>query len=192
MSEQLLKAIILLFAILAKVDGVSENEKETIKNYLLNRLNEKTALKYFELFNRLIEVYKNEDSKISDKEKKTNEQREVEKVCRQINAELTHHQKIVLSLDLITLTIADGRISQKEKVLLNLIAKEIKVDRQDIDSIKSFALANRPVDLDEDISLIIASREELLDSHSRHIRIYNIDGFISILQLKNYTGSFFI
>ena len=50
MSEQLLKAVILLFAILAKVDGVSEDEKTNIKNFLLNRLNEKTALKYYDLF----------------------------------------------------------------------------------------------------------------------------------------------
>ena len=192
MSEQLLKAIILLFAILAKVDGVSKQEIETIKNYLLSRLNEKTALRYFDLFNKLIEVYQQESRKFSPEEEKVNQQREVEKICRQINAELTHHQKIVLSLDLITLTIADGKISFKEYALLNEIAKEIKVDLQDIDSIKAFALAEDPEDLDEDITLIIASEKALFSHHPRNLQINNIDGFISILQLKNYTGSFFM
>jgi hypothetical protein len=115
MSEQLLKAVILLFAILAKVDGVSEDEKANIKNFLLNRLNEKTALKYYDLFINLIEVYQQQSIKMSAEEKKISEKQEVEKICRQINAELTHHQKIVLSLDLIMLTIADGRISSKEE-----------------------------------------------------------------------------
>jgi ABC-type multidrug transport system ATPase subunit/uncharacterized tellurite resistance protein B-like protein len=192
MSEQLLKAIILLFAILAKVDGVTEDEKKSIKNFLLNRLNEKTALKYFDLFNKLIDVYHQEAQKMTEEEKKVSEQREIEKICRQINAELTHHQKIVLSLDLITLTIADGKISKKEDALLNFIAKEIKVDSQDIESIKSFAIAEHPRDLEADISLIIASNKDLITDHARHIQINNIDGFISILQLKNYSGSFFM
>lgn len=192
MSEQLLKAIILLFAILAKVDGVSEKEKESIKNFLLARLNEKTALKYYDLFNRLIEVYEQEDLKLTDEEKRATEHNEVEKICRQINAELTHHQKIVLSLDLITLTIADGRISPKEDDLLNLIAREIKVDLQDILSIKSFALAEDPKDLDKDLTLIVTSDSSLIKSHPRHILANNLDGYISILQLRNYSGSFFL
>ncbi len=192
MSEQLLKAIILLFAILAKVDGVSDDEKETIKSFLLNRLNEKTALRYYDLFISLIEVYKQQSGKMSPEEKRLNEKQEVEKICRQINAELTHHQKIVLSLDLIMLTIADGTISKKEEALLTQIAKEIKVDPQDIDSIKLFSLAENTYNLENDISLIIASSKEHLKGHSRCIRVNNIDGFISILQLKNYSGAFFI
>jgi len=192
MSEQLLKAVILLFAILAKADGVSEDEKKTIKNFLLNRLNEKTALKYYDLFASLIAVYQQQGDKMSPAEKKDNEKQEVEKISRQINAELTHHQKIVLTLDLIMLIIADGRISAKEDALLTLIAKEIKVDSQDIESIKRFSLAENTSSLENDISLIIASKEEHLRNHSRCIHINRIDGFISILQLKNYSGSFFI
>ena len=192
MSEQLLKAVILLFAILAKVDGVSEDEKANIKNFLLNRLNEKTALKYYDLFINLIEVYQQQSIKMSAEEKNISEKQEVEKICRQINAELTHHQKIVLSLDLIMLTIADGRISSKEEALLTQIAKEIKVDSLDINSIKLFSLADNTSDLENNISLIIASKKEHLKNHSHCIRVSKIDGFISILQLKNYSGSFFI
>ena len=191
MSEQLLKAIILLFAILAKVDGVSKDEQNTIRNFLLSRLNEATALRYFELFNKLIEVYQQESARMSPEEKKQKERQEVEKICKQINAELTHHQKIVLSLDLIMLTIADGTISAKEEALLNLIARQIKVDAEDIQSIKNFAQADSATALEEDISLIIASNEEVLNVHGRNIRVSNIDGFIAILQLKNYSGSFF-
>ena len=40
MSEQLLKAVIRLFALLAKVDGITKYEKTTIKDFLLDKLNE--------------------------------------------------------------------------------------------------------------------------------------------------------
>lgn len=192
MSEQLLKAIILLFAIQAKVDGVSEDEKETIRAFLLNRLNENTANSYYDLFKSLIEVYSQEDRIRSAEEKTENERKEVEKICRQINAELTHHQKIVLILDLVTLIMADGRISSKEDELLDHIAGQIKVDPQDIESIKSFALAKDPASMDPDISLIIASGKNFLEIHPRNIQVHKLDGYITVLQLKNYSGSFFI
>ena len=50
MSEQLLKAVIHLFAMLAMIDGVAENERQKIYGFLLSRLNRESADAFLALF----------------------------------------------------------------------------------------------------------------------------------------------
>jgi hypothetical protein len=51
MSEEILKALMHLFAILAKQDeGVEITEKEYIKNFLSQQLNEEQCKTYYALF----------------------------------------------------------------------------------------------------------------------------------------------
>ena len=128
MSEQLLKAIIRLFAILARVDGITFEEINSIKNFLLSRLNIEAATEYFKLFNSIVDEYDREADQLTPERKIDNETRTIEKISHQINAELTHQQKVVLILDVITLTIADGQISNKEEDLVIRIGNAIKVD----------------------------------------------------------------
>ncbi len=192
MSEQLLKAIILLFAIIAKIDGVSKNERTTIRNFLFNRLNEATASYYFSLFNQLIAEYERKEKMISATQKKTEEKRELEKISNQINNELTQHQKIELILDVITLTIADGKITRGEAEILYKIGKAIRIDNKDIDVIKSFALATKKMDFNSKFFLIVASSKSDLDDQANFIFLPNLDGFIAILELENYTGTYFL
>ncbi len=192
MSEQLLRAIIRLFAILAKVDGVSEDEKESIRNFLLDRLNEETAYKYFTIFNNLVEEYEKGDKKISAEQKRKEELNAIEKISNQINNELTQQQKIVLVLDVITLTIADGKITPEEEEIVYKIGVEIRIEKEDIDLIKAFALASRPGDFKEERFLIAAAHKDQVHEDVHFIRSPNLEGFISILELKNYPGSYFL
>jgi len=192
MSEQLLKAIILLFAIIAKIDGISKNERVTIRNFLFNRLNESTANYYFSLFNQLIAEYERKEKMISSDKKEREEQRELEKISNQINNELTQHQKIVLILDVITLTIADGKITTGEEEILYKIGNAIRIEHEDIDAVKSFALATKKMDFNKNIFLIVASSKSDLNDNVNFITLPNLDGFIAILELENYTGTYFL
>ena len=192
MSEQLLKAIILLFAILAKIDGLSKDERLTIRNFLFSRLNEETANYYFALFNQLIAQYEKKESRISPEEKKAEEIRELEKISKQINHELTQHQKIILILDVITLSIADGRISRGEEEIIYAIGKSIRIGSEEIDAIKSFALAQKLDDFDQERFLIVAASRKGLPHQAKFIENGNIDGFIAFLGLENYPGTFFL
>ncbi|MBR9998427.1 MAG: ATP-binding cassette domain-containing protein [Cyclobacteriaceae bacterium] len=192
MSEQLLKAIILLFAILAKIDGLSKDERITIRNFLYSRLNDATASYYFSLFNQLITQYEKRESRISQEEKIREEKRELEKISRQINNELTQHQKIVLIMDIIALSMADGRITKGEEEIIYSICKAIRIKREDIDAVKSFAMAQGIQDFDNDMFLVIASDRNGISRKTRFIENPNIEGFIACLGLDNYSGTYFL
>jgi ABC transport system ATP-binding/permease protein len=70
MSEEILKALMQLFAIIAKQDvGLSENEREFVQNFLKQQLNESSVKEYLALF----------DSFSGNKPKKGNDDGAIEK-----------------------------------------------------------------------------------------------------------------
>jgi len=59
MSEEILKALMQLFAIIVKQDGgVQENEIEYVKNFLIQEVNDESVLEYMTLFNSKAAVKK--------------------------------------------------------------------------------------------------------------------------------------
>lgn len=175
MSERLLKAIIRLFALLAKVDGVTKYEKLTIKEFLFNKLNEDQALKYFEIFEELIAL---PDSNESD------EYEEILKTSRQINVEFTQQQKIILVLDLVSLMIADGIITEGERDIVAKIGEAIRMEQEIIDTLTEFAVANDFGDFNAPHFLIISDDGDRIPDQAKKISEPGLDGFISILEVK--------
>jgi ABC transport system ATP-binding/permease protein len=59
MSEEILKALMQLFAIIAKQDvGLSVNEREFVQNFLKQQLNESSVKEYLALFDSFSETAK--------------------------------------------------------------------------------------------------------------------------------------
>ncbi|MDX1627456.1 MAG: hypothetical protein R3345_02085, partial [Fulvivirga sp.] len=91
MSEPLLKAIIQLFAIVAKEDDVTQQEREQIKAFLAENLNKNAVDRYlnqFDEYSDSIVIGQAVDIK--------EEQQRIEKFCGRIKKELTQTQKVVI------------------------------------------------------------------------------------------------
>jgi ABC-type multidrug transport system ATPase subunit/uncharacterized tellurite resistance protein B-like protein len=190
MSEQLLKAIIRLFALLAKVDGISEFERNTIRDFLNDRLNQESVSKYLEFLSLVETEYANlppAGGNLQDPETA-----EILRIAAEINLELTHQQKIVLMLDLVTLMVADNEIKDKEVEIVNTIGKSIKVNQSDIDDLTAFAIAATSSDFNKDTFLIISSDSAELPSGAHHLKVANLDGIITVLALRQTSNLYFI
>jgi hypothetical protein len=73
MSEEILKALMQLFAIIAKQDeGVVSNEREYVVNFLTQQLNDEAVKEYINLFDQHAGLLdeKEEETEESDKPKK--------------------------------------------------------------------------------------------------------------------------
>ena len=71
MSEEILKALMQLFAIIAKQDeGVEANEIEYVTNFLTQQLSEETVEEYMALFEEFAGLSENENKNGNDKKKK--------------------------------------------------------------------------------------------------------------------------
>ena len=108
MSDQILRALMQLFAIIAKIDEVSEKNsesseiqstksKEIIAGFLKSELSSSDVAKYINIFNDfLITTRETLVSKNIDHKRTTLHSGKVLRICSQINKELTQRQKIIV------------------------------------------------------------------------------------------------
>jgi len=112
------------------------------------------------------------------------------KTSRQINVEFTQQQKIILVLDLVSLMIADGEISEGEKEIVGKIGEAIRMEQEIIDTLTAFALANDLKDFNAPHFLIVSADESKIPNEARKISEPGLVGFIAILELKKANSLF--
>ncbi|MEQ8927662.1 MAG: ATP-binding cassette domain-containing protein [Fulvivirga sp.] len=177
MSEPLLKAIIQLFAIVAKEDEVTAQEREQIEAFLLDHLNKNAVSKYLKDFDTYCDsITSGTQVNISE------EQKRIKSICRHINTELTQKQKVVIVLELMGIILADGHISDREDELVKAIASEFNVSEEEISAIKTFVVGKNPDDLNLEQILIIDD-STYSSKKFQHITRKGLHGFIAILHL---------
>ena len=142
MSEQLLKAIIQLFAIVAKEGSVTYNERLTIKEFLERQLNRSGVNKFMELFDQLVLEKESERVQIENTDDETvdfvEDWSKIIRITRHLNQEITEQQKVVLVLKMVELITADKIISERESNLLYYISKALKLKKKTVRNISEF------------------------------------------------------
>ena len=178
MSEELLKALIQLLAIVATEDEVTADERATIENFLLENVTKAEAETYLQLFDRIV-------SEISRKGERTlsEDQKEINLINEQMNKELTSRQKIAVMLNLIILIIADGKITDRERELLYYIGNGINISKRLIDYLKGFVLFTNRTKLVSDNILIIDNGETEQNKKNHYLKNENLEGELFILKM---------
>jgi ABC transport system ATP-binding/permease protein len=182
MSELILKAILRLFAVVAKQDELTRQERDQIKYFLAEHLAEAAVERYLNFFDEYTKSINYE----SHDDKET-----LLQLCSEINNELTHKQKTVIILELIRIVLADAEVSTREEELLDLVCDTIKVKKEDLNSIRKFVVGKTPSELDYDEVLLIDSCKHDQYQLAKHIERQNLRGFISILYIQQAELYFF-
>ncbi|NJM25384.1 MAG: ABC transporter, partial [Bacteroidia bacterium] len=102
MSEEILKALTQLFAIITKQDGgVTERERQFVINFFQTELDQDSVKEYLDLYDQFSNYGKDEDGKA----KLTSVRDSVKTlgICKKINKTLTQKQKIVVLTKLLEL-----------------------------------------------------------------------------------------
>lgn len=178
MSEALLKAILRLFAVVAKEGEVTRQERDQIRVFLEDHLSQNAVDNYLKLFD--------EYSNATGSDVNT-----IQALCNEINPQLTQKQKIIILLELIRIIQADGSISATEEKLLNTIGENFKIGQQDIEAIRLFVLGQDSPSLDHKQILIIDSSTTSGLSKARHLARPHLNGLVAILFLEK-TELYFI
>ncbi|MCK4699052.1 MAG: ATP-binding cassette domain-containing protein, partial [Bacteroidales bacterium] len=185
MSEEILKALMQLFALIVKQDGgVEANEKEYIKNFLTQRLNDETVDEYMELFAEFAGL-KEEDILIS-KSRPTSVRDSVKifGICKKINRTLTQHQKIIVLLRLFELVSSDKKFTSQRMNIINTVAEVFKISKEEFEDIQAFVIEQSPEKLDR-TSILIISDEDLRCQNCKQISPKSFDSRIYILQIRS-------
>ncbi|MCZ6899658.1 MAG: ABC transporter, partial [Bacteroidetes bacterium] len=108
MSEELLKALTQLFAIITKQDGgVTEKERDFVIHLFQQDLDQNSVREHLELYDNYSEYqkYKSEPAEKSKKLKLTSVRDSVKTlaICKQINKTLSQKQKLVVLVKILEL-----------------------------------------------------------------------------------------
>lgn len=189
MSEELLKAVIQLFAIVAR-ERITDDERNNIKEFLGLHLNREAIKYYLDLFDELVKG-KQEESRqdFSSVDAETaqflDEWAKIMQISKQVNQALTMQQKLVLIIKIIELVFSDGDISERQENLIYYIGQALKVPRHDINELKNFVTGQ---DIDELASKNVLIIDEGYDENpypGPRIIEKNLTGLIAILRLPD-------
>jgi ABC transport system ATP-binding/permease protein len=172
MSEELLRAILRLFAVVAKEGEVTRQERDEIQNFLEEHLSLSAVEGYLSFFDNYTQTLGAQAA--------TNT---IQALCDEINPQLTQKQKVRILLELITIIQADGTISPQEETLVRQIAMSFKVTDEEMASIKVFVLGQKPEELNHEQILIIDPSPNGKAQRSRHITRHDLIGFIAVLHI---------
>ena len=182
MKDQLLKAILHILSIVAKEEDVTEDERESVRVFLLQNLQENDVDRYLNFFDETAARLQ-DNSGDQDKE-------EIRHLARELNKELTQLQKIIALVHLVSLIAADGIITATEDHLLYFTGECFKIQKQAISLIKNFVISTNKAKLDSQHVLIIDGEKNHQSTTSKHIYYPEARGFIAILSIPFYKAFF--
>ena len=196
MSEEILRALMQLFALIVKQDeGVLSGERAYVESFLNQQLNSETANEYLKLFD---EQSSGETDKEDGGKKKLTSVKDSVRVlgiCKKINKTLTQEQKVVSLLRLFELVNADRKFSHQRMAIINTVAEVFKVSKEEFQNIETFVLKNEPEELDLPDILLISSDQPAL-TNAKFIETDELQKMIAILRVPSvdlyflkYTGS---
>lgn len=188
MSEEILKALTQLFAIITKQDGgVTEKEREFVINFFKQELDQDSVKEYVTLYDQFVGYNKEEkeDQKEEKKKKLTSVKDSVKTlaICKKINKTLTQKQKVVVLIKILELVGSDQNFTHQRMEIIDTISNVFNIGKEEYKLIEAFVLQKEKVQLDFD-DILIASAEPPESQMAKNFEV-DITGTIIFMRVKS-------
>ncbi|HKC67150.1 MAG TPA: TerB family tellurite resistance protein, partial [Bacteroidia bacterium] len=160
MSERILRALMQLFAIIAKVDGVTNTGRNIVQLFLKQQLNQELVDQYLAVFDEFLESHHQVAKKKDGSAKRTSlNSVKVLKICTEINKELEQNQKIVVLIRLLEFIHSSNEISEQENEFVTTVAETFNIATEEFNNLKFF-IEGRQADINAHELLVINDKEQ--------------------------------
>ena len=207
MSEKILKALMQLFAIIAKVENpdgpkniielLSNNipnsklDIEIVENFLKSELNSLNVKKYLDLFREyVVKQNKIQLKKDGNVKRASLNSVKVLRICSEINKELTQRQKFIVLIRLIEFIESAGRKEDREIEFISIVSEMFNISVQDNHILLAYLENNTKQEVDNPNVLYLDDKIENL-KNSPELLVDGIDRQIRILRIKSINTLFF-
>jgi len=170
MNEQVLRAIIKLLVTSVKIDGLQDEERQSVENFLRENIRGNAVKKYLEEFDNLVSTINTDFPTALE-------------VCSQINRELNRKQKIIVLLHLIDLAFSDKNLSEREEAFDKQVAEELFIEVEIYEAIKNFVTTKDIYELSSLRILIIDDNESSREAHFKHFKKNSFGAALAVLRL---------
>ena len=151
MSERILKALMQLFAIIAKVEineqtneiSSDEDSRKVVSLFLKQELNQERVKEYLDLFDSFIDTHHGKSKRKDGKRKRTSVNSvKILRICTQINEELKQRQKVIVLIRIIEFIDSDKEISDQEHEFAATVSETFNISQEEFNSCLNYVTAN--------------------------------------------------
>ncbi len=200
MSQRILKALMQLFAIIARVDEEIDIQnpvtkghgRNIVQSFLNQELGSAAVEEYLTLFDEFLIAYQGKTTKKDGVRKKTSVHSvKVLRICTQINEELAQRQKMIVLLRILEFINANESVAEQEREFAQTVADTFNVSMEEYNEIKDFVEAPLDVIIDNVNLLYVTPKKTETFEHAKHIYAENLEGQLRVLKIESVNFHFF-
>lgn len=193
MSEEILKALAQLYAIIAKQDsGNAEQLRSFVVKSFTRKIAKEAVPEYVSQYDEYLAAGK--EKKTDEKERLTSMKDSVKTlaICKKINKTLTQKQKVVVLAELLEMVqFANDNSSAQGKQIIETVSEVFNILPEEHKALEAFILERSGGAMDYDGFLIVnGSSADTLPSHSKHMHWEGSTGNLVFLYIKSVEMAF--
>jgi ABC-type multidrug transport system ATPase subunit len=192
MSEEILKALMQLFAIISKQDdGTTADQRDFVESFLSSQLSNQKVEEYLKLYDEKSGASDNDGQAPGQSTGKLTSMKDSVRtlsICRKINKTLTQKQKVIVLLRLFEMLKSENLYTEQRMGIIKTIATVFNITNEELDLISAYIRYDEEVINNSDELLIISSSsqyQEVNNQKVKHIISHGLDGNITILRIKS-------
>jgi hypothetical protein len=145
MSEEILKALMELFALIVKHDtGVLDNERVYVSTFLKKQLSKEAVNEYLGLFDQYAGPVIPGNIKIESSAPSVKDSVKILGICKKINRTLNQEQKVVVLMRLYELVNTSRQFTQHRMNIINTVAEVFKISQEEFAATEQFVKNDDP------------------------------------------------
>ena len=193
MSEEILKALMQLFAIVSRPGSEASELRSMVESFLNRQLNRELVAVYLQIFDDYFEQVVEEDAKVTKKRRLVSRRSvRVLKICTAINEGLAQPQKIVVLFQLLEFVKSDKLLaSSQEMEFISTVSDTFNIPDTDFERIREFVLSDGVLDDKAEYLVVDGKKENGAGKHIKHIYRENLLGQIRLIHIKS-TNLYFV
>lgn len=195
MSEKILKALMQLFAIIARPESSADDRRAIVESFLIRQLNKELADEFLKVYDDFVRTFAQEDEQKSQKASRVLSRRSVRvlKICTNINEELTQQQKVVFLIQLLEFIKSDAEVGTgQEMEFVTTVSETFNIETEEYDSIREFVINDSK--LPDSIHFLFVDDTDKgrdLPAGAKHIQRKSLSGQLRVLHILS-TNLYFV
>jgi ABC-type multidrug transport system ATPase subunit len=170
-----------LFAIIAKVDGVTNTGRSIVQSFLKQQLTQELVDRYLALFDEYLESHHQVSKKKDGTAKRTSVNSvKVLKICTEINKELEQDQKVIVLIRLLEFIYSSNDISEQEYDFVSTVADTFNIPFEEFKQLKSFVEDSTSIFPDSAHLLVINNVPDMGKENTKHLYIDQLNNEVEI------------
>jgi hypothetical protein len=156
MSEEILKALMELFALIVKQDaGTLHNEREYVSNFLTKQLTREAVDEYIALFDFHAGPVAGKSDQLLSTAPSVKDSVKILGICKKINRTLNQVQKVVVLMRLYELVNSNRQFTPQRINIINTVAEVFKISQEEVTYIEQFVRNDNPKKLTDPAILVL-------------------------------------